>query len=97
MALLAFIDRTDDYQIINYICWFKALVFVKFGLIPLFSGFFRFYFCLTTDSSWPGSADREQLSVITLFINNVTGLLAFLIYRCNRNRELRLYAPLFKV
>ena len=133
----------------------QALVFVKFGLIPLFSSFFRFYFCLVSDGAWPGAAadakapslaqhpllwahhmsspsrvfglphdgvstnisrhpsqptqfskahcllppgstDREALSVLILLINNVAGVLAFTIYRCNRNRELTKYKPLFR-
>ena len=41
MLLLACIDRTNEYQLVNYILWLKVLVFFKYGLLPLLTGFFH--------------------------------------------------------
>ena len=90
LLLFLWIDRDDEYQVINYVLMLKVVIFVIYGLIPLVAGFFRFYGCVQVDECLrvgPGVSDFEQLSVALLFANYVCGFAAFARYKKLRKRK----------
>ena len=46
LLLLLCLDRSDEYQMVNYLLWYKVLAFIKLGLIPVVAGYFDFYTCV---------------------------------------------------
>mmetsp|Transcript_12926 Transcript_12926/g.29348 ORF Transcript_12926/g.29348 Transcript_12926/m.29348 type:complete len:481 (+) Transcript_12926:138-1580(+) len=47
LILFLVIDKTDEYQLINYILWFKGMQFFSHGILRTILGFFLYFACVT--------------------------------------------------
>ena len=74
LGVLLCIDRGDEYQLVQYILGFKAILFVTLGLLGTAIGAFRFYLCsqeITGQSENPTCSDtapRESLPTVAAYV-----------------------------
>ena len=88
------IDRTDEYQLINFAILFKTVSFVKWGLLPLLTNYFFLYACASVGRcdddvrfgwAW-GALDRLNTFSMSLFCFSwLLSWSAFALYKRARN------------
>ena len=87
------IDRTDEYQLINWAILFKSVSFIKWGLLPLLTNYFLLYACASVGRcddpsfglAW-GALDRLNTFSMSLFCFSwIMSWTAFFLYK--RARE----------
>lgn len=61
ILLLIFRDKSDEFQLVDYIVGFKGIQFLSVGVIPSVIGAFQMYFCTTSKDPFACSADSPQL------------------------------------
>eukprot|EP01060_Flectonema_neradi_P041698 TRINITY_DN9982_c0_g1_i1.p1 TRINITY_DN9982_c0_g1~~TRINITY_DN9982_c0_g1_i1.p1 ORF type:complete len:467 (+),score=51.80 TRINITY_DN9982_c0_g1_i1:65-1465(+) len=90
---LIIIDREDEYQLVNYILQFKALLFVTLGIIGSIVGGIQYYLCMQDltgvdeDQSCSKTAPREQLHILGIFVFQVILVwIAFLKIRTSQRK-----------
>lgn len=95
-----YLNKRDEYQLINYICWYKVMILVKYALYPILTGYFRYYICAVSAEEdackdprrWfnaPGLDDGDQYSITLLCVQYVWTLYAFCRYLWLRRQKQR--------
>ena len=88
---LIIIDKSDEYQLVNFILQFKALLFITLGIVGSMVGGIQYYLCMqdltgvSEDQSCSKTAPREQLHIIALFVFQV--ILVWIAFWCIKKSE----------
>lgn len=86
LFIFIIIDKTDEFQLINFILAFKGMQFITLGVVRVFVGFFVFYGCTigddeehSCDTSGPGTGADFLGTSVGLVICVVLCWVAFLL------------------
>mmetsp|Transcript_124211 Transcript_124211/g.247482 ORF Transcript_124211/g.247482 Transcript_124211/m.247482 type:complete len:540 (-) Transcript_124211:72-1691(-) len=90
------IDRSDEFQLIQYILEFKGMQFITQGVIRSIAGYFAFVACVTVpaqeanhrcDKSGPGVyGPASVLGVIGYIVTHIVVWISFCLLRCSVER-----------
>jgi hypothetical protein len=105
LLLLIFRDKSDEFQLVDYIVGFKGVQFVAIGVIPSIVGAYQLYFCTTSTDDEACESDAPQLAFweLAFFVSQILlmwGAFALLPYaekrggvRFKHHRRSQLFDP----
>lgn len=85
-------DKSDEFQLLNFILGFKGTQFISMGLIRAVTGFFMFMMCVTApaneddhkcEDSGPGNKGAMLITSAGLFLQILLVWIAFVLLRCS--------------
>lgn len=91
--LFLLIDRSDEFQLSQFITEFKSLQFASLGIVSAMLGSIQYYICTSsTPQSCDDDAPRTQLWAMVLFVVQIVVVwTAFLLIKCSSRKGGRYY------
>lgn len=94
LFIFCIIDKTDEFQLINFILGFKGTQFISMGLIRCVTGFGLFMMCLTAKADGPNNCYEKGPGVqagslfvcLGFFLQLVLVWTCFLLLRCAKEK-----------